>query len=222
MKAHIAAPPLLLVLCCMLGSAQTTQNTSPATRRPKDVQPSAVLSREHKNNSGPLAWVSSDTNPSTVFWIQGRFVPIDDPNYQGDAQVVTILCSFREHECFDIESTSPVVRGELVWIEDFKSVNWDNNGILATTRSVDGCTDETLKIRFSPPSVVEINSPVLPISENCKKINDSWDKVVSKGRSTILTQMEQDELVPTRGLSPFQDWVPDTGKASTTVPQKNP
>jgi hypothetical protein len=222
MKAYIAVPPLLLALYCVPGGAQTDQNTNPDTARPRDAHsPSAVL-KEHKNNSGPLAWVSSDINPKTVFWIQGRFVPIDDPNHQGDAQVVTILCSFREYECFDIESTSPFVRGEQVWIEDFKPVNWDHDGILATTRSIDGCTDETLKIRFSPASVVEINSPVLPMSANCKKINDSWDKLVGKGGSTTAAQMEQDELVPTRGLLPFQDLVRDTGKAPTPVPQKNP
>lgn len=160
-----------------------------------------------------------------MFWIQGRFVPVDDSNYQGEAEVVTILCSLREHECLEIDSTSPLTHGEQVWIEDFKPASWDNSGILATTRSLDGCTDETLKIRFSPPSVVLINSPVLPMSANCKKVNDAGDKLAGKRGSTIAAQMEQDKLVPTRGLFPFQDWEnwnPSSGNAPATVQQKNP
>jgi hypothetical protein len=135
---------------------------------------------------------------------------------------VTILCALREYECLEIDSESPFVRSEQVWIEDFKPVNWDKNGILAITHSFDGCTDETLKIRFSPPSVVLINSPVLPMSANCKKINNSWDALLRKRGSGISAQTEEDKLIPTRGLLPFQDMDSEAGKASTSAPQKNP
>jgi hypothetical protein len=223
MNTRIAVLPLFLVVCCTAGLAQTAQKTNPDGARPRDIQPPpASLNGEHKNTSGPLAWVSSDVNPKTVFWVQGRFVPVDDTNYQGNAEVATILCSIREYECLEIDSTSPLVRSEQVWIEDFRAVSWDNSGILATTRSLDGCTDETLKIRFSPLSVVSINSPILPMPENCKKVNDGWDKLMGKRGSAITMQLEQDKLVPTRGLFPFQDVESDTGKAPIPVPQKNP
>lgn len=144
MKADIAVLLLSLTVWCVPGSAQTVKKTKPVKARSKVLQ----------HNSGPLAWVKSDVNPKTVFWIQGRFVPVDNSNYQGDAEVATILCSIREQECLEIDSTSPMARGEQVWIEDFKPVKWDSDGILATTHSLDGCTDETLRIHFSPPSVV--------------------------------------------------------------------
>ncbi len=199
------------------------QTKNSDTARPTNVQtlPATALSRTQKNNSGPLVWVGSDTNPKTVFWIQGRFVPVNDAAFQGDAEVVTILCSFREYECLEIDSTSPFVRGEQVFIQDFKPVSWDNTGILATSRSLDNCTDETLKIRFSPPSVILINSPVLPMSESCRKINAAWDKFVGKKGSMMAGQMEQDVLVPTRGTVPFEDVSPDTGNPPTPVRQKN-
>jgi len=225
MKACIAVLPLFLAVWCAPGRAQTTQKTNPDTSRPGDLKPPpASLNGEHKNTSAgrQLAWVSSDVNPKTVFWIQGRFVPVDDTNFQGDAEVVTILCSIRENECLEIEGTNQFVRSEQVWIDDFKPVSWDNNGILATTRSLDGCTDETLKIRFSPPSVVLINSPVLPMSEGCRKINGAWDKLLNKKGGGIAAQMEQETLVPARGLFPFQDVDPDTGKASAPAPPKTP
>lgn len=205
----------VLLSCTVTAAVGSAQPKKPDKARPSGIR---------LHNSGPLAWVTSDVNPKTVFWIQGRFVPVDDTNHQGDADVATILCSIREYECLEIDSTNPLkfARGEQVWIEDFKPVKWDNNGILATTRSLDGCTDETLKIRFSPPAVILINSPVLPMSENCKKINDSWDKLMSKRGSTIAAQMEQDKLVPTRGLLPFDDVDSDTGKSPTSTRQKNP
>jgi hypothetical protein len=189
MKARITALPFFLAVCCMSVCTQTAQKANPV--------------REH--NSGPLAWVSSDNNPKTVYWIQGRFVPVDDNNHQGVAEVATILCSIRENECLEIDSTSPLVNGEQVWIQEFKPVSWDSSQILATSRSPDGCTDETLKIRFSPPSVILINSPVLPMSDHCKKLNGDLDKLMGKSGGTIAAQMEQDELVPTRGLLSFQD-----------------
>jgi hypothetical protein len=157
-----------------------------------------------------------------MFWIQGRFVPVDDPNYQSDAQVVTILCVVRENVCLEIDSESPFVRTEQVWIQEFKPLSWDSSGITATSRSPDGCTDYTMKIRLSHPSVVLINSPVQPMSEHCKKLNDDLDKVMGKSGSTITAQMEQDVLVPTRGLFPFQDVDSDTGKAATPAPPKKP
>lgn len=215
---------LSLTLAFFVAAIGWAQQTNPDKATPSNAQapPHKAPGVERKTDSGPLAWVSSDINPKTVFWIQGRFVPVDDSNYQGDAEVVTILCSLREQECLEIESTSPLVRSEQVWIEDFKPTSWDNSGILATGRSLDGCTDETLKIRFSPPSVVLIHSPVLPMPESCKKINDSWDKLMGKRGSAITAQTEQDELVPSRGLFPFQDLNTDIGKAPTSAPQKNP
>ncbi|MHB1673060.1 MAG: hypothetical protein ACYCSP_02305 [Acidobacteriaceae bacterium] len=205
----------VLLSCTVAAAVGWAQKKNPDKVRSSDVQ---------LRNSGPLTLVNSDVNPRTVFWIQGRFVPVDDPNHQGDAEVVTILCSIREQECLEIDSTNPLkfARGEQAWIEDFKPVNWDNTGILAATRSLDGCTDETLRIRFAQPSVVLINSPVLPMSENCKKINDSWDKLMGKRGSTIAEQTEQDELVPTRGLFSNQDVDLATGKAPTSVRQKKP
>lgn len=159
-----------LILTLLAAVSGWAQNGTPDGARSEGVQPPiAALKGKHRNSSGPLAWISSDINPKTVFWIQGRFVPVGDSNDQGDPEVVTVLCSLRENECFEIDSENPFDRSEQVWIEDFKPASWDNIGILATTRSLDGCTDETLKIRFSPPSVVLINSPALPMSENCKK-----------------------------------------------------
>jgi hypothetical protein len=203
----------LALILALFAAAVGWAQKKPDKARPDDVQ---LL------NSGPLAWVSSDVNPKTVFWIQGRFVPVDDTNHQGDADVATILCSIREYECLEIDSTSPFVRAEQVWIQDFKPVSWDNSQIVATSRSLDGCTDEILKIRLSPPSVTLINSPVLPMSGNCKKVNDAWDKLMGKRGSTIAAQMEQDKLVPTRGLLPFQDVDSGTGKAPTPAQRKNP
>lgn len=172
------------------------------------------------NNSGPIAWVSSDVNPSTVFWIQGRFVPVDDPNlhFRGDTEVATIFCSTLERECLEIDSTSPFPNSEQAWVDEYKAISWDKDGIVATGRSLDGCTDETLKIRFKPPSVLLINSPVLPMPERCKKFNRALDKLMGKKGHTVRDQMEQDMLVPTRGPFPFQDWNPNIGKAS--APQK--
>ena len=132
----------VLLSCTVAAAVGSAQPKKPDKVRPSDI---------NLDNSGPLAWITSDVNPKTVFWIQGRFVPVDDTNHQGDADVATILCSIREYECLEIDSTSPFVQSEQVWIEDFKPVNWDDSGILATTRSLDGCTDETLRIRFSPP-----------------------------------------------------------------------
>lgn len=223
MGTRIALSFLFLSACCLSGRGQSAQKTNPDGGRPQGVRPPhAALDGSHENNSEPLAWVTSDLNPKTVFWIQGRFVPVDDSKFQGNAEVVTILCSVRENECLEFDSASPFARGEQVWIEDFKPASWDSTGILATTRSLDGCTDETLKIRFSPPSVVLINSPVLPMSESCKKVNNSWDTILRKGGSGIAAQMEEDMLVPTRGLFPFQDWDPSSGDAPTSAQPKNP
>lgn len=199
------------------------QNGNPEGARPGSVQPPTTsLNVKHRNSSGPLAWASSDINPKTVFWIQGRFVPVGDSKDQGDPEVVTVLCSLRENECLEIDSENPFDRSEQVWIEDFKPASWDKTGILATTRSLDGCTDETLKIRFSPPSVVLINSPMLPMSENCKRVNSSWDTLLRKTGSGIAAQMEEDMLVPTRGLLPFQDVDSEVGKTPAPAQQKKP
>ncbi|HVJ06926.1 MAG TPA: hypothetical protein VM554_00940 [Acidisarcina sp.] len=214
---------LALIVALFAAVSGWAQNGSPDGARPGGAQPpTEALNGKHRNSSGPLAWVSSDINPKTLFWIQGRFVPAADSNYQGHAEVVTILCSIREYECLEIESTSPLVRGEQVWIADFKPASWDNTGILATTRSLDGCTDETLKIHFSPPSVVLINSPVLPTSENCKKVNNSWDTLLRKSGSGIAAQMEEDMLVPTRGPFPFQDIDSEVERVPTSALQKKP
>jgi len=215
MKARIAVLLLPLAVWCVPGRAQTTQNTTSHRAQ----------SSKLPHNSGPLTWITSDVNPKTVFWIQGRFIPVDDTSHKGDtddAEVVTILCTIRENECLGIEGTTPMAHGVQAWIEEYKAVNWDHNGILATGRSLDGCTDETLKVHFSPPSVVIINSPVLPMSGNCKRFNDSWDKLAGKKGTTITEQMEQDELVPTRALFPWADVNLDTGKASIPVEQKKP
>lgn len=163
---------------------------------------------EQETSSGPLAWVTSDNNPKTVFWTYGRFVPVDNPKAAGDAEVATILCSARENLCLEMDSTSAVPNLEQIWIEEFKPVGWDKEGISAEGRSLDGCTDETLKIRFKPLSVLIINSPVLPMSEHCKQYNNSMDKLAGKNGETLKGQMEQDLLVPTRGLIPFQDSAP--------------
>ena len=165
----------------------------------------AMPAHGQRRGSGPLSWVSSDLNPKTVFWIQGRFVPVADSKYEGDAEVVTMFCSIREHECLEFDGTSPFAQSEEVWIQDFKPINWDNKGIVADSRSPDGCTDETLRIRFAPPSVVLVNSPVLPLSEQCKQTNKAWDKLLDKDGAGLKAQVEQDMLVPTRGLLPNQD-----------------
>ena len=162
-------------------------------------------SRVKQKNSGPLTFITSDVNPKTVFWIQGRFVPVDNPKYKGSAEVVTILCSIRESECLEVDSENTFPHAEQTWIQEFKVVSWDKGGILATSRSLDRCTDETLKIRYSPPSVGLINSPVLPMSEGCKNVNHTWDKLTGEKGSALKGQVEQDMLVPTRGLFPFQD-----------------
>ena len=60
------------------------------------------------------------------------------------------------------------------------------------------------------------------MSQNCRKVNAAWDKLMGKKGSTIAAQMEQDKLVPTRGLLPDQDVDIDTGKAPTSVRQKKP
>ena len=209
MKARIAVLLLSLAVCCVPGQAQKANTDTPRV--------------EHKNNSGPLTWLKSAVNPNTVFWIQGRWVPVDNVNYQGNADVGTVLCSILEHECLEFDSTTPMAHGVQTWIEEYKAVTWDHDGILATGRSLDGCTDETLKIRFSPPSVVIINSPVLPMPENCKKMNSAMDKLMGKSGWTTTGQMEQDELVPTRGLFSFQDWRPaESGESSKHVPQNKP
>lgn len=148
---------------------------------------------------------------------------MNDTSHQSnsdDAEVVTILCSVREYECLEFDSTSPFSRGEQVWIDDYKPIAWDTNGVMATTHSLDGCTDETLKIRFSPPSVLLINSPVLPISARCKKIDGFWDRLMASQPSGLAAETEQYELVPTRGDIPFQDWV--TEKAPIPAGEKNP
>jgi len=155
--------------------------------------------------SGPLTFVRSDVNSKTVFWIQGRWVPIDDPKHQGNAEVVTVVCLVREYECIDLDSDTLGADGEQAWVQEYKVVNWDNDGISATSRSLDGCTDVTLKIRFEPPTVTAVNSPVLPMSERCRKANDAWDKLTGTKGGTLKDQMEQDMLVPTRGLVSFQD-----------------
>jgi hypothetical protein len=215
-----ALAPMLVLLAAAFGWAQ---NANPGEAKPGDVQPPTVVpNRERKHDSGPLAWVGSDINPKTVFWIQGRFVAVDGANHEGDAEVATILCSPLEYECLVIDSTSPLVRAEQVWIDEFKPISWDSGGIMATSRSLDGCTDETLKIHFSPPSVLIINSPVLPMSGNCKKVNGSWDTLVGKKRSAITGQMEQSTLVPTRGLVPFQDVDSEPMKSPAPAHPKNP
>lgn len=212
MKARIAVLLPLLAVCWVAGRAQTTKKKSPDQARSK-VPP---------HNSGPLTWIISDLNPNTLFWIQGRFIPVDKPGFQGDAEVATILCSAREYECFGIDGTTDrIVHGESVSIYEYKAVNWDKSGILATARSLDGCTDVTLKIRFSPPSVVTINSPVLPMSERCKKINGADDGLLGKGGG-IAAQMEQDELVPTRGFLPFADMDVGNVKAPSSIRQNLP
>ncbi len=175
---------------------------SPALAQSPAVKPAP---KAYQRNSGPLAFVASDVNPKTVFWIQGRFVPVDNLSYQGNAEVVTILCSIRESECLEVDSENTFPHAEEAWIQEFKVVNWDKGGILATSRSLDHCTDETLKIRYSPPSVGLINSPALPMSERCKNANHAWDKLVGKKGAALKGQVEQDMLVPTRGLLPFQD-----------------
>ena len=215
---------LALILALVVAAVGWTQERIPDTTRPGNVQPSrhAALDGKQKKDSGPLVWIASEANAKTVFWIQGRFVPVDDIDHQGNAQVVTILCSIREYECFEIDGTSPFVDSEQIWIEEFKPVSWDKSEIVAISRSLDGCTDETLKIHLSPPSVVLINSPVLPMSEDCKKYNDTWDKLVGKRGSTIAAQMEQDVLIPTRGLFPFQDVNSEAAGAPAPTQRKNP
>lgn len=227
MKAYIAVLLVSLAVCCVPGRAQSAQKTRREKVHPKDIQPpSATLRGGPKNDSRSLTWVKSDVNPKTVFWIQGRFIPVGDADYQGNADVVTILCTIRERECLEIDSTSPFAHSEQAWIDEYKAVNWEKSGILATGRSLDGCTDETLKIHFAPPSVVIVNSPVLPMSENCRKFNGITDKIAGKRGFTIKGQMEQDELVPTRAIFPWADLDLESGKAHTpaqnhAVPKQN-
>lgn len=167
-----------------------------------------------ERSSGPLAFVQSDVRPKTIFWIQGRFVPVDSPNYQGNAEVATVVCLMREYECLELDGETELAATEQVWVQEFKPVSWDSHGILATSRSLDGCTDEALKIRFTPASVVLINSPVLPMPKRCKGLNEAMDKLVGKEGQTIKAQLEQDVLVPTRGLLPFQDVNPNSATAA--------
>jgi len=176
----------------------------------------------HTDESRPLAFVGSDLNPKSVFWIQGRFVPVDDPTFQGGPAVGTVLCSARENECLEIDGTVPFNHAEQLWVQEYKVISWDQAGIGADSRSLDGCTDGTLKIRFAPPTVTVINSPVLPISEKCKEVNDAWDKLGGKKGSALKGQMEQDMLVPTRGLFPFQDSDLNVGKVSVPSEKKRP
>lgn len=212
MKARQFVPPLFFVTCCAFGRAQTAQNTTPHRAQPTIIP----------HNSGPLTWTLSDVNAKTVFWIQGRWVPVNDVEDKGPADVGTLLCSAREQECLEMDSTSPISHSVQAWIEEYRAVNWDKGGILATGRTLDGCTDETLKIRFSPPSVVIINSPVLPMSPNCRKTNGAMDNLMGKKGWAMTGQMEQDELVPTRTLLPWADADLDFGKAPTPAPRKNP
>lgn len=198
MRVRIPVLSLLLAVCCVLGRAQVPQKRNPHKAKPSNI----------RRGSGPLTWITSDLDPKTVFWIQGRFVPVDHTSRRSDAapaEVATILCLIREDECLEIDSTTPAAHDVLVWTDEFKPVHWDKRGILASGRSVDGCTDETLKIRFSPPSVVIINSPVLPLSEGCKKINNAWDSAMDKHGSGMAAQTEEDMLVPTRGVFSFSD-----------------
>lgn len=224
MKSPYAIPTLIFAVWCIPVLAQTTENVSPDGAQQRYVHPpTTTVNGERKKDSGPLTWISSDVNPRTVFWIQGRFVPVGDSEYQGDAEVVTILCSIHDNECLQIEGTSPGGGGmEQVWIEEFKAASWDSSGILASGRSLDGCTDETLKIRFSPPSVVMVNSPVLPMSDSCREVNSGMDKIMGKTGWTITNQMEQDELVPTRALLPWADVNLNFGKVPTPAPAKKP
>lgn len=179
----------------------------------------AVKSSTPDTNSGPLTWISSDMNPKTVFWIQGRFVPVDDPQMGSKgAEVATIFCSVRENECLEMDSTIEFANEEQTWIEEFKPATWDKDGIMATGRSLDGCTDETLKVHFRPPSVVIVNSPVLPMSERCKSMNNAMDNLAGKHGLTLKGQLEQDMLVPTRGLLPFQDINRNATKAAGAKP----
>jgi len=130
---------------------------------------------------------------------------VDDPAYRGHAEVATVVCIVREYECLLMDGTSDFANEETVWTTEFKAATWDKVGIMAQGRSVDGCTDETLKIHFSPPSVVIVNSPVFPISRACKSMNGAMDNLEGKKGATLKGQMEQDMLVPTRALFPFQD-----------------
>lgn len=189
----LIAFPGHMVMFAQLAKAQSSPKSPPA---PREI------------NSGPLVWVSSDVNPQTVFWVQGRFVPLDDPKHQGDADVATILCSIRERECLVIDSTITFGYIEQAWIQEFKPVSWNQSGLVAASRSLDGCTDETLRVRFNPLSVLVVNSPVLPMSKACKGWNDASDKLAGKKGETLKDQTEQDVLVPTRSFLPAQDFVP--------------
>jgi len=168
------------------------------------LAPLASPAAQHRA-ARPLSFTNSDINPKNVFWIQGRFVPVDDPKLQADPQVETILCLSRELECLLIEGSPVLSHGEQVWVQEFKVMSWENEGIVAASRSLDGCTDETLKIRFAQPSAVLINSPVLPMSTGCKKANNAWDTLAGKKGSTLRAQMDQEMLVPTRGPFPWTD-----------------
>jgi hypothetical protein len=72
----------VLLFCTVTAAVGSAQQKKPDKVRPSGIQ---------LHNSGPLAWTTSDVNPKTVFWIQGRFVPVDDTNHQSDAEVATIL-----------------------------------------------------------------------------------------------------------------------------------
>lgn len=191
---RLGGAALALLVAALFSPAQAQSPAAHAAAEPQ------------QRNSGPLTFVASDVNPKTLFWIQGRFVPVDNPNDQGDAEIVTILCSVRESECLEMDSENIFPRAEQTWVQEFKVINWGTDGILATSRSLDRCTDESLKIRFAAPSVVLINSPALPMSEVCKKANQTWDKLTGKKGNGLKAQLEEDMLVPTRGPAPFQDY----------------
>lgn len=59
----------------------------------------------------------SNVNPKTVFWIHGRSVPVRHATSRCEAGVVTILCSLREYECFEIDSEITNLGIEAVWGE---------------------------------------------------------------------------------------------------------
>jgi hypothetical protein len=193
LKAFGLTVLMLAVALALFGSAQA------------QTRADQHLPKAQQRNSGPLTFATSDVNPKTLFWTQGRFVPVDNPSFRGDAEVATVLCSVREFACIEVDGESELPHVEEAWVQVFKVANWDKSGILAASRSLDGCTDETLKIRFAPPSIVLVNSPVLPMSEPCKNMNNAWDKLVGKKGAVLKGQLEQDMLVPTRGFLSWQD-----------------
>ena len=213
---------LAFVLSFLVAAYCGAQENNHVSAKPGGISRSqqSIQAGKKEKSSGPLAWVASDVNTKTVFYIQGRFVPVGDSKFQGDAEVVTILCSIREYMCFEIDGTNPFENSEEVWIDEYKPISWENSQIVATSQSLDGCTDYTLKIKFTPPSVVKVFSPVLPMPEHCKKINDTWDKLAGKQGHTITLQMEQYTLVPTRGVFSFQDVKPETPEDSMPAQSK--